>query len=388
MKIQVDGTNTVNKGAELMLYSILQQIEKQYPKAEVFFNDNYRTAKSNYILTSLNFHKRTWLKIGDALRKFRIEGIFKRLRLPFEFLSLNYAPKEVDIVLDASGFQYSDSFIINDKILKEKENYYSYLKRNGIKLVFLPQAFGPFNKKIGGQTVKLLNKYVDLIFARDDISYNHLVSNGFNKKKLLLFPDFTALYEVNHEPVGDDNREVCIIPNYRMVDKGGLDQKSYINFLIDLITRIKEFGFPVKLLNHESNADYMLCLDINKHLESPVKIYSGLSAIEVKQEIAKSFLVISSRFHGVASALNSGLPCLATSWSHKYEKLFENYNQFDNLLNFNDLESSWAKTKIFLDLKRNRDIRQTVLLAKSKVISQNKEMWHIIWNMVERSESI
>ena len=36
MRIVLNGVETNNKGAELMLYAILQEIERKFPDAEVF----------------------------------------------------------------------------------------------------------------------------------------------------------------------------------------------------------------------------------------------------------------------------------------------------------------------------------------------------------------
>lgn len=38
MRIVLSGVETHNKGAELMLYAILQEIERRFPDAEVFIN--------------------------------------------------------------------------------------------------------------------------------------------------------------------------------------------------------------------------------------------------------------------------------------------------------------------------------------------------------------
>ena len=58
MKIVLSGVETNNKGAELMLYAILQEIERKYPTATVYLPYNgIRQGEGYNIVTSLNIKR-------------------------------------------------------------------------------------------------------------------------------------------------------------------------------------------------------------------------------------------------------------------------------------------------------------------------------------------
>jgi polysaccharide pyruvyl transferase WcaK-like protein len=374
MIIQIDGTNTLNKGAELMLVAIVEQIEKFYPDAKVVYNSNHPGENKPDIKTKIVLKKRFWLKNS------RIPiAILSRLGLSYTFFTSKHASKGVDLVLDAAGFQFSDQWNYSDERLKTLNNYFKSLKENNSKIVLLSQALGPFDTKSGKNSVKIINKYADVIIAREKVSYKYVIGAGAEKSKVWQYPDFTLLVEgVLPEKYDFVKGKICIVPNKKMVTHTGAGSIEYLNFLKKVILEFKSLGKDIFLLNHEGEGDLNICKQINAQFEDDIPIVSGLNAKEVKGVIGASFMTVSSRFHGIASALSQGVPCLATSWNHKYQMLFEDYNQFDNIINVEDL---WDVTqlKIHETFKNHTEI-STILNSKKKELSvEIQSMWEKIW---------
>jgi colanic acid/amylovoran biosynthesis protein len=382
MTIQVDGTNTLNKGAELMLYAILQEIEREYPEATVIYNRF--NEQTSYIKTNLNFKTRPYtLFLTSFLCKCKIPQVLRRLKIPFPFTSDFFPLKNIDLVLDASGYQFFDKGKYSKYWISLWEKYYCKLKKQRTKIIFLPQAFGPFITQEGMKITQILSQNANIIFARDVVSYDYLVNARVDKQKIKLYPDFTTLIEgIVPEKYKYLKGYVCIIPNKRIIDKGTMTQDNYLGLMCEIIETVLKKGNKAFLLNHEGKKDAVLCDLINRRMSEPIPIVDKLTALEVKGIISKSYLVISSRFHGVASALNSGVPCLATSWSHKYAELFKDFNQNDCLLDLTIFDRAIEKIEQYLSEQMHNEIVIELKEAKATMIEKNKNMWKVVWNTI------
>lgn len=381
MIIQIDGTGTHNKGAELMLYAVLQEIERRYPDATVLYN-RLRKDKT-FINTSLNFKRRKYCTILSTLDKYHFPTLLRRLSIPYAFFTTKYCVKNVNVLLDAGGFQFSDQWNMTNQELLLWERYYQKLKKQGTKIILLPQAFGPFFKENGKKSALMLDRYADVIFARDKLSYKYLLEAGVNKGKIEQYPDFTALVEgVIPKQYESLQGYVCVIPNMKMITKGIISQDQYIASLCTLIQGIVEKKRKVFLLNHEEKRDSKLCKMINSKLHNSLEIADNLNALEIKGLISKSWLVISARYHGIASALNSGVPCFATSWSHKYNELFLEYEQSDCVLNVSTIIDDLDKIYYLLSLEIHHYISEDIKNKNSIILRKNREMWDSIWKYI------
>jgi colanic acid/amylovoran biosynthesis protein len=103
----------------------------------------------------------------------------------------------------------------------------------------------------------------------------------------------------------------------------------------------------------------------------------------VKGIIAASSAVLCSRFHGCISALSNGIACLSTSWSHKYERLHEDYQAQDFLLapgvSREALEALIDKS-LDTDSAAHQVIKQQALLFKA----QTEQLWQQVKLIIDQ----
>ncbi len=383
MIIQIDGTNTLNKGAELMLYSVLNQLDLKGSKTRVIYNPSNRDIDQiKYNAKHISIKKR-WVQEKGRY----CEAILRRLGFDYSYFTSKHPSKGIDILLDAGGFQFSDQWNYSEERLNLFEKYYSKLKSYGTKIIFLPQALGPFQTESGKRTVEILSKYADIVIAREKVSYNYMLDSGFPQNKLWLYPDFTLKIDrlSNSSITSIPEKSICFIPNKKMLTHTSSKKETYLNLFKTLINLAKEKGYNPILLNHEGKGDYELCKIIKNQIKFDIALYTNLNAFEVKSIIGQSYLTISSRFHGVASSLNQVVPCLATSWNHKYEQLFNDFGITGNIIKVeeNFLQENVSKFLNLLDHDYYQ--QQQEIMKKNKLIVEKRidEMWSKIWSLIK-----
>lgn len=383
MNIQIDGVNNSNKGAQLMMLATLAAIEQYYPDATVRFNSPLSSS-----LFSENTHlfivgvQPYWYKrwVLDSHIGVYISKLSNQL---YAAISNWKKTTGVDLLIDIGGFQFGDQWNHSERDILSREYYLKHLRLNGAKVVFMPQAFGPFENNNSKKMLKVINDNSDMIIARDDISYKYLIESGVNTSILSLYPDFThQVYPAKPDAEDKYTGNVCVIPNSMMIRQNIVTEDLYIHFMTDVCKLVLANGKIPFLFNHEGAGDLQLCHKINKAFNDSLAVYSGLNALETKWVISKSYLVISSRFHGVANALSSAVPCLATSWNHKYQKLFESYGLNDNVLDCRNIDYAKVKIENYLSDTENRKTREKLALTGKEISKANKEMWSKVFSLI------
>jgi polysaccharide pyruvyl transferase WcaK-like protein len=317
MIFKLIGTGVHNQGAELMAAAVSERI--------------YRHGKNRLILVEHFFgspqdrHRyglwQSQPKPGKIGRGWLVSRLMHPpIRSQYEI----YGDDDVDVYLDASGFQYSDQW--GPIAARELETRMARAARLGQKYIFLPQAFGPFNDPEVAEPLRRAFPLAELIYARDPQSAKHVTQLIGESNKVRLAPDFTSLVSPIEPPHNRIKQPFgVLVPNCRMLDKtDAAISQSHVSSLAMAANVMGKSGFSVILLAH-SPADRSLAQQITQSADVPIDVLDERDPKIMKGYISISRFVIGSRFHALQSALSQGVPCLVSGWSHKYLEMCRDY---------------------------------------------------------------
>jgi len=373
MLIEIKGAGFVNKGAELMLHAILQKVGETFPDASFAMtpsrNQDYakRAKLGLYQKVRLQKYGVQWGTLGCLIPK--------KLRHRYGLVLDN----EVNVVLDASGFLYSDQCFEYSSLAMA--SYVRTWRKRGTKIVLLPQAMGPFTQSNIRKALAFVVCNADLVFPRDDISYKHVIDLVGERENVQKAPDFTNLVPGIMPP--DPKRfrgRFCLVPNYRMIDMTSVEQSTrYPFFCAECIKYLVEQGHRPFILIHEGDQDLRFAEKIVRESDEDIEIIKETDALKIKGILGLCAGVISSRYHGLISALSQGVPALGAGWSHKYEMLFKEYGIPDDCLSVS-IEPENLKEQIQRITSDNS--RKEIIAKITKASAMHKERTEVMWQKV------
>lgn len=372
MIIEIRRAGFVNKGAELMLRAAKIRLKLAYPNA--IFTMAPTTASGNQPFRKLvdaGFYPKASLYVG-RLQWGGLAGIVPQKIREMYGLILD---REVDVVIDGAGFSYSDHWGVDRT--RELAQSVRRWKRGGKKVILMPQAFGPFTGHSMRSYIAQAVDNVDLIMPRERTSYKHLTDVVGERVHIKQYPDFTNLIDgVLPEEFDTERYRVCLVPNYRMLDKTNKAQRdAYLPFMIRCAKYLVARDAKPFILVHEGAKDLWLAERISE-ASGDIPILKEDDPQRIKGILGGSYVTIGSRYHGLVSALSQGVPSLATGWSHKYLELFEDYGVSDGVLSVEDPdEVVRAKIDRVIDPDIHSDLAANLQRRSDFLKTQSEEMW-------------
>ena len=378
--IEIRGTGFVNKGAELMLHSVLEKVRSEIPNAEFAMSTSLDISRPFFKRARLGLYQKPYIVKYGIHFSGLVNIIPQRLRHMFGIVT----DKEIDVVLDASGFSYSDQWGNNS--CQELEVLCGRCKKRKTKLILLPQAFGPFENQINRKSFSSVLRDADLIFARDRTSYNHLIDISSTALNVKIAGDFTNI--VNGTlPSGFNSikNKFAVIPNHRMINKTDTDVSSqYISFLIQITKYAQNYGMKPFLLIHEGANDLKIAQIIKEAVGNSIEIVIEDDPLKIKGILGTVDGVFSSRFHGLVSALSQGKIALGTGWSHKYKCLFEDYQFPEGMFDVSMQEDELIqKMNSIFHLKNLADATNRISINAKRLKLETNKMWTDVFSSIE-----
>lgn len=364
LTLEIHGTGTHNRGAELMAIAIAERMRSSFPGARVTVPRSFGRAEA------LKQHGFYWSSDFAGGRRSKLVGSLLRNSGPIARRAFGFVdPRDIDIVLDASGFAFSDQWgAWNAESLLAKMNR---PVRKAQPLVLLPQALGPFNDPRVAHASRALFERAEIVCARDQQSMK-LAAAIIDPKKLRLYPDFTL--GVKPELPGDLHlpESFCgIVPNYRMLDKSDAGGE-YVALLKAAIAILDKSGLNPVFILHDAHEDRKVIRMASEHRDISVIAHDDPRVL--KGILGRADFVIASRFHALVSALSQGVPCIGAGWSHKYQELFSDFGVRELLLD--DLSDLSRLEEMLTAVAAAREgYRETITLAGNQLRIKTQAMW-------------
>ncbi|MDG1853384.1 MAG: polysaccharide pyruvyl transferase family protein [Verrucomicrobiales bacterium] len=308
--IELLGVWLPNKGAELMLHTVRQELDKRLQDASF-------AIQSNEPFQSESRFKKLQKCVPSS--NSLLDKIFRTTSQDQGMVT----DSQITHYIDISGFAYGDPWGVK-KARKRLGKKVKKLNREGKPYYLLPQAFGPFTDPKLQREMQLIGSNASLLCARDSVSLAHLKGLGLESAEQ--YPDITFALDAKNRTVPDIKHSPygCLIVNNKLVSSSTMQK----NDLLDLFTasgkHMQRHGISPQVLLHEPKEDKDLADELAQALDCP--IIELEDARDIKNCIKHSYVTVTARFHGLVSALSTGTPAMAVGWSHKYKELLTDFD--------------------------------------------------------------
>ena len=364
-----------------MLLAILQEVSRRFPAARFAMAPSRNGTSQPFD----RIREQGMLAKASLWRAGRQWGDLGALvpRTVRESLGL-VLDRDVDTVLDAAGFAYGNPWPTRN--LAELAASAVRWQQRGTALVLMPQAFGRIEKAEDLRHLRTVVDAAQRIYARDTQSLDHLRSVVGEHASLRLAPDFTSLLP-GLSPSEDLKRQlsetIAIIPNARMLDRtDAASGLAYLPFLEGCIASLLAGGLQVALVVHSGAEDLVLANQLrDRHPQC--RLVDEHHPLKIKGFLGSCRGSIGSRYHGLINCLSQGIPAFGTSWSHKYQALFADYDFSDGLIS--ELSASVADEvcRHLLDDTWIGATRAHLARSAERQKDASRVMWEDIFGVIE-----
>ncbi len=385
MLIEIRGAGFHNRGAQLMLWTVIDRVRDRFPDAAFCvepINSNPWERASYRLLTVAP--RMPMASVWKTKLAMRCERLISRALPASELKRYGVARRcDVTAMIDIAGYSFGDKWPAT-KIARVAQRVLAN-QRRGTPSIFMPQMFGPFDQAANRDAFQPILDDSTLIYARDKASFEWLEKLNATKREVRLAPDitiFTDPVEPDHCPEGPFG---LLVPNVQMLKKSKEWESDYLNRMVTAGEQMRSRNIAPKILIHDgTNEDGELGEVIRMRLGlSDAEVFSIEDPRKIKGLVSRARLLVGSRFHAVVAALSCGTPSITLGWAHKYEMLMEDFGVGEYAHQHDQGSDGLGKAIDRLaDEGTNAEIRQRLKTHKAAMRPSNEAMWESVFEAI------
>lgn len=289
------GYNCKNLGDDLMF-------------AEVINKTNY---KNYYFIGSPN--------VPDFVEK-PVQFIKQGRLMPFRWkLKSDFAVIGGSVLMGSS--------LAQESMIRQKLNWFKLNRLSGGRNFIIGANLGPFEseKRYLG-LLQELSHYTDKWFVRDEFSFGLL--NKIKTKYARLMPDLVMGFDTSLYNSKKDKSVFISVTKFNKDGDSKTSEDIYHREIVEIINRYNEQGYIIKLASFEDRTDIAVINTIISKLGAGVRgniVTLQNKGENVVTEMAKSDIVVATRFHAMVLAALLGKQQIIYSYSDKTTNFAKTY---------------------------------------------------------------
>lgn len=293
---------------------------------------------------------------------------------------------ESDLIINMAGISYADN---RGPVLIYNIACDSVPLFLGKKIFKFSQALGPFKNRSNRIAAKLILPRISTIAARGRITAGYLRAEGLNNFNTIT--DGAFLMKSSQEYLTSDIKEaagrlkrqgsiiVGVSPSSVVESYCRRRQIQYIDILSRLIDKLQVDKRIIFLVlpfcalegkRTKKNNDLFTVKKIEDALgerENIVYLNKEYSAEDLRFIISKCDIFITSRYHGLVTALSEGVVPLVIGWSHKYAETLEDFSLSELCMDYEQLGMDVIFDKLSSVIADRQKYRKVILEHFPKV---------------------
>lgn len=320
-----------NHGCMALLYSllyILKEIEAETQETFCFSVFDWKYSKKHMKMLS------DLLEIPDGKIKFApYVMLTDPLRLLYhlpQFFKMRRAIEACDVVIDMTeGDSFSD--IYGDYLFFGRTNVKKYVEKLGIPLILGPQTYGPYSSPESEMAAREVIENARLVMTRDVQSREFL--KGKMGMEAQLSSDLAFFLpagqwqcpETDKIKVGI-NASDLLASHAEMKERKFKISVDYPQYLEKLVQRLLQMGkYEIFLISHVDD-DFAVHTQLHEKFPNVRQVPCFSNPTEAKACISSMDIFVGARMHGTIAAFTTGVACIPTAYSSKFEGLFAEYD--------------------------------------------------------------